>query len=89
MTIVIAMGGVAAVIAVLVPIVAASTTLAVTDNNNTDGRAGAVENDSSRVVAADGPLTIVKVQNLESTLPCVVQMQHMNAKRLLVINSIT
>jgi hypothetical protein len=53
MTIVIAMGGVAAVMAILVPIVAVSTTFAVTDNNNTDGRAGAVENDSS-VVAADG-----------------------------------
>jgi len=55
MPIVIAMGGVAAVIAILVPFVAASTTFAVIDNNNTDGRAGAVENDSSRVVAADGP----------------------------------
>ena len=86
MTIVIAMGGVAAVIAILVPIVAASTTLAVTDNNNTDGRAGAVENDSSRVVAAYGPSD--NSESAKSTLPCVVQMQYMNAKRLLVDNSI-
>lgn len=38
----------------MVSIVAVSTTFAVTDNNNTDARAEAVENDNSSVVAADG-----------------------------------
>ena len=37
-----------------VSIVAVSTTFAVTDNNNTDSRAEAVDNDSSSVVATDG-----------------------------------
>ena len=31
---------------------------------------------------------MVKVQNLESKPLCVVQIQHMNAKRLLVDNNI-
>ena len=48
-TIVIAVG--AEIMTMLVvSIVAVSTTFAVTDNNNTDGRAGAVENDRSSVV---------------------------------------
>jgi hypothetical protein len=48
-TIVIAVA--AAVMAMLVvSIVAVSTTFAITDNNNTDARAEAVENDSSSVV---------------------------------------
>jgi hypothetical protein len=45
----------AAVMAILVvSIVAVSTTFAVTDNNNTDAGAEAVEKDSGNVVAADG-----------------------------------
>lgn len=46
---------VAAVMAMLViSIVTVSTTFAVTDNNNTDVRTEAVENDSSSVIEADG-----------------------------------
>ena len=33
-------------------------------------------------------LIMVKVKNLESILPCAVQIQHMYAKRLLAKNSI-
>ena len=52
-TIVIAVA--AGVMAMLVvSIVTVSTTFAVADNNNTDVRAEAVENDSSSVVEADG-----------------------------------
>ena len=52
-TIVIAVG--AAVMSMLVvSIVAVSPTFAVTDNNNTDPGAEAVENGSSNAVAADG-----------------------------------
>jgi hypothetical protein len=56
MTIVIAIGGVAEVMAILLSIVAVSTTSAVIDNNNTDARAEALENDSSSTVAANRSL---------------------------------
>ena len=39
---------------VVISIVTVSTTFAVTDNNNTDVRTEAVENDSSSVIEADG-----------------------------------
>jgi hypothetical protein len=45
----------AALMAMLVvSIVTVSSTFAVTDNNNTDARTEAVENDSSSVIEADG-----------------------------------
>jgi len=44
----------AAMAMLVISIVTVSTTFAVTDNNNTDVRTEAVENDSSSVIEADG-----------------------------------
>ena len=52
-TIAIAVAAAADMAMLMVSIVTVSTTFAVTDNNNTDVRTEAVENDSSSVVAAD------------------------------------
>jgi hypothetical protein len=52
-TIVIAVAA-ALMVMLVISIVTVSTTFAVTDNNNTDVRTEAVENDSSSVIEADG-----------------------------------